>query len=383
MIFTKSVPVLVENSPRKKNQHKQPKNFNKNSVRRRESSRNNSSNHHQSFHSTPSAMSTTTLIDEEHQQRQQVRSALLRHWTWLDRARLHTFHFWLFVYSLAQIFLFHYLCHRVWSFVYVFFCAIFPALVLASIVLIRYGRLEFSRKRLRWFSLISSVSFPVFLWLIHLPLISEFRVKQERIAELASLSSSLAICTLYQFFVLPRHRRLFTFLSLGFIICNTLIIGIFLYIYNDQLAFSESPILAVIPLFIYQLIVLIVGIICDSNSASSRQAIAQKLTEAIQRRDELEQLKNRQCYSPYLTDKVSKSIFATSSAADFSKQGTTQMKLFHELHVQVHDNVSILFADIVNFTQLAAQLVAKDLVKTLNELYSKFDADAQANFEKY
>jgi len=42
MIFTKSVPVLVENSPRKKNQHsKQPKNFNKNSVRRRESSRNN------------------------------------------------------------------------------------------------------------------------------------------------------------------------------------------------------------------------------------------------------------------------------------------------------------------------------------------------------
>uniref|UniRef100_A0A915M8M5 adenylate cyclase n=1 Tax=Meloidogyne javanica TaxID=6303 RepID=A0A915M8M5_MELJA len=185
---------------------------------------------------------------------------------------------------------------------------------------------------------ISSVSFPVFLWLIHLPLISEFRVKQERIAELA---------------------------------------------------FSESPILAVIPLFIYQLIVLIVGIICDSNSASSRQAIAQKLIEAIQRRDELEQLKNRQdqlllsVIPPYLTDKVSKSIFATSSAADFSKQGTTQMKLFHELHVQVHDNVSILFADIVNFTQLAAQLVAKDLVKTLNELYSKFDADAQANFEKY
>nr|CAD2177708.1 unnamed protein product [Meloidogyne enterolobii] len=374
MIFTKSVPVLVENSPRKKNQHsKQPKNFNKNSVRRRESSRNNSSNHHPSFHSTPSAMSTTTLIDEEQQQRQQVRSALLRHWTWLDRARLHTFHFWLFVYSLAQIF---------------YFTIYATVFVLASIVLIRYGRLEFSRKRLRWFSLISSVSFPVFLWLIHLPLISEFRVKQERIAELASLSSSLAICTLYQFFVLPRHRRLFTFLSLGFIICNTLIIGIFLYIYNDQLAFSESPILAVIPLFIYQLIVLIVGIICDSNSASSRQAIAQKLTEAIQRRDELEQLKNRQdqlllsVIPPYLTDKVSKSIFATSSAADFSKQGTTQMKLFHELHVQVHDNVSILFADIVNFTQLAAQLVAKDLVKTLNELYSKFDADAQANFEK-
>uniref|UniRef100_A0A0M3IM65 adenylate cyclase n=1 Tax=Ascaris lumbricoides TaxID=6252 RepID=A0A0M3IM65_ASCLU len=38
---------------------------------------------------------------------------------------------------------------------------------------------------------------------------------------------------------------------------------------------------------------------------------------------------------------------------------------------------SILFADIVNFTVLAAQLSAKDLVRTLNELYTKFDQDAQ------
>jgi adenylate cyclase len=45
--------------------------------------------------------------------------------------------------------------------------------------------------------------------------------------------------------------------------------------------------------------------------------------------------------------------------------------------------VSILFADIVNFTQLAAQLSAKDLVKTLNELYSKFDEDAQVGKNEY
>lgn len=45
--------------------------------------------------------------------REEIRSVLVRHWTSLDRARLHTFHLWLFVYSLAQIFLFHYLCHRV------------------------------------------------------------------------------------------------------------------------------------------------------------------------------------------------------------------------------------------------------------------------------
>lgn len=41
--------------------------------------------------------------------------------------------------------------------------------------------------------------------------------------------------------------------------------------------------------------------------------------------------------------------------------------------------LSILYADIVNFTVLAAQLSAKDLVATLNELYSKFDEDAQVS----
>uniref|UniRef100_A0A914C0Z3 adenylate cyclase n=1 Tax=Acrobeloides nanus TaxID=290746 RepID=A0A914C0Z3_9BILA len=53
------------------------------------------------------------------------------------------------------------------------------------------------------------------------------------------------------------------------------------------------------------------------------------------------------------------------------------VKLFHDLHIQRHENVSILFADIVNFTMLSAQLTAADLVKTLNELYSKFDKDAR------
>jgi adenylate cyclase 2 len=35
--------------------------------------------------------------------------------------------------------------------------------------------------------------------------------------------------------------------------------------------------------------------------------------------------------------------------------------------------VSILYADIVNFTPLSEQLSASDLVKTLNELFGRFD----------
>lgn len=36
-------------------------------------------------------------------------------------------------------------------------------------------------------------------------------------------------------------------------------------------------------------------------------------------------------------------------------------------------NVTVLFADIVGFTKLAASLSADDLVKLLNELFMKFD----------
>ncbi|KAI1728106.1 adenylate and guanylate cyclase catalytic domain-containing protein [Ditylenchus destructor] len=321
--------------------------------------------------------SSKMKIDNE-----EIRSVLMKHWTSLDRARLHTFHLWLFVYALAQIFLFHYLCHRVWSLVHLIFCLIFPVLILVSFVLIRYGDVEQSRCSLVTFSLISSVTFPVFLWLIHLPLISQFQVKQERVAELSSLCSALAISTLYQFFVLPRKRRLFLIFSILFNLFNTALVGIVLYGSSSKLSFKESPILFVVPLFFYQGVVTMVGIICDSNSASSRATIAQKLGEAVIRRSELEALKNRQdqlllsVIPAYLTDKVSQSIIATSSANRHNKYNRNQ-NVFHELHVQVHDNVSILFADIVNFTVLAAQLSAKELVRTLSELYSKFDEDAQ------
>lgn len=38
---------------------------------------------------------------------------------------------------------------------------------------------------------------------------------------------------------------------------------------------------------------------------------------------------------------------------------------------------SLLYADIVNFTQLSEQLSATELVRTLNNLFGKFDQIAQ------
>lgn len=65
--------------------------------------------------------------------------------------------------------------------------------------------------------------------------------------------------------------------------------------------------------------------------------------------------------------------------ADACQRAGGQQTRFHEMHVQRHNNVSILYADIVNFTPLSEQLTASDLVKTLNELFGRFDQIAQVN----
>ncbi|XP_022645660.1 Ca(2+)/calmodulin-responsive adenylate cyclase-like isoform X3 [Varroa destructor] len=52
---------------------------------------------------------------------------------------------------------------------------------------------------------------------------------------------------------------------------------------------------------------------------------------------------------------------------------------FHKIYIQKHENVSILFADIVGFTVLSSHLPAPELVRLLNELFGRFDQLAYEN----
>jgi class 3 adenylate cyclase len=52
---------------------------------------------------------------------------------------------------------------------------------------------------------------------------------------------------------------------------------------------------------------------------------------------------------------------------------------FHDLHIKSHNNVSILYADIVNFTPLADKFEPPELVNILNKLFAKFDQKAKVN----
>jgi hypothetical protein len=47
--------------------------------------------------------------------------------------------------------------------------------------------------------------------------------------------------------------------------------------------------------------------------------------------------------------------------------------------VEKHDTVSILFADICNFTPLTTTLRVDKLVETLNDLFGKFDEAADVS----
>uniref|UniRef100_A0A9J7Y040 Adenylate cyclase type 3 n=1 Tax=Cyprinus carpio carpio TaxID=630221 RepID=A0A9J7Y040_CYPCA len=58
------------------------------------------------------------------------------------------------------------------------------------------------------------------------------------------------------------------------------------------------------------------------------------------------------------------------------KKGANQKsdaQQFNTMYMYRHENVSILFADIVGFTQLSSAVTPKELVKLLNELFARFD----------
>ncbi|XP_063078214.1 adenylate cyclase type 3-like [Engraulis encrasicolus] len=54
---------------------------------------------------------------------------------------------------------------------------------------------------------------------------------------------------------------------------------------------------------------------------------------------------------------------------------------FNTMYMYRHENVSILFADIVGFTQLSSACSAQELVKLLNELFARFDKLAQQHHQ--
>ncbi|XP_047527739.1 adenylate cyclase type 2-like isoform X1 [Vanessa atalanta] len=56
-----------------------------------------------------------------------------------------------------------------------------------------------------------------------------------------------------------------------------------------------------------------------------------------------------------------------------SQSHSHNMKSFSQLYVEEHDNVSILYADVVNYTKISTTLSPMRMVELLNELFGRFD----------
>ncbi|XP_055538155.1 adenylyl cyclase X E [Wyeomyia smithii] len=66
----------------------------------------------------------------------------------------------------------------------------------------------------------------------------------------------------------------------------------------------------------------------------------------------------------------------TINTQNFFKSGT-QWRSINKLYVQKHTNVTILYADVVNYTHITTQLPVRTLVDVLHELFVKFDEAAK------
>ncbi|KAI4466407.1 adenylate cyclase type 1 [Holotrichia oblita] len=94
-------------------------------------------------------------------------------------------------------------------------------------------------------------------------------------------------------------------------------------------------------------------------------------------RTQIENSKQEKLFLSVLPDFVANEMLRDISEEE--KKGSFQVHQFHKIYIQVHENVSILFADIKGFTALASKCTAPELVKILNELFARFDKLAAEN----
>ncbi|KAI2809548.1 adenylyl cyclase class-4 guanylyl cyclase [Blomia tropicalis] len=95
-----------------------------------------------------------------------------------------------------------------------------------------------------------------------------------------------------------------------------------------------------------------------------------------QEQEQQERLLNS-CFPRHLIEDVRKDLKETIRVLD--KNVKIIQSPFKKLYVKKYDNVSVLYADIVNSMLLTTKLNANELVETLNEMFGSFDECADRN----
>jgi len=124
----------------------------------------------------------------------------------------------------------------------------------------------------------------------------------------------------------------------------------------------------------------LIGYYYQFMSSKSQKRTFEQIRSTVESRVKLECEKEHQeqlllsVIPAYIAAEVKRNIMLRMA----DSLSATQQR-FQEMYVQRHNNVSILYADIVNFTPLSEKLTASELVDTLNQLFGRFDQIAQEN----
>ncbi|CAI5451032.1 unnamed protein product [Caenorhabditis angaria] len=123
-----------------------------------------------------------------------------------------------------------------------------------------------------------------------------------------------------------------------------------------------------IPRLLMLLIVNIIGCLVYYPTEFVQRKTFHETRKCVQSRMLLDREMHRQ-------EKILLSVLPKHIAFEVKKdmQETQEERLFHKIYIKKYEDISILFADICGFTNLASEYTAEDLVLMLNELFARFD----------
>ncbi|XP_034425194.1 adenylate cyclase type 4-like isoform X2 [Hippoglossus hippoglossus] len=81
----------------------------------------------------------------------------------------------------------------------------------------------------------------------------------------------------------------------------------------------------------------------------------------------------------YIAMELKTEVIKRLSKPKGDKENESNFHNFHSLYIRQHQDVSILYADIVGFTKLASSCTPEELVAVLNKLFGRFDDIAKKN----
>ncbi|XP_071804572.1 adenylate cyclase type 3-like [Asterias amurensis] len=171
------------------------------------------------------------------------------------------------------------------------------------------------------------------------------------------------------FVMLPVRLRIILFLSIVNVTVNCIIVILRSKIHTETLALQLAA-----NLLLYACSMLIGCILFLMADRKQRKAFIETKA-ALEIKLTLQEQSTQQ-------EELLLSVLPKHVADDMMKDiGTVNKGQFNRIYIKRHENVSILFADIVGFTAMSSKMSAKELVKTLNALFANFDKLAEKHHQ--